>query len=160
MAKSVEIRGIETLQRAFNVAEMKLRVLPTTAFKRFAERIKDVAKSTLAARGFIDTGALFASIHTQLINATPLQIVWSIIAGDPNISRGEGKYQLTRSKKSGGGIPGTAGVKNTEEYAEAVEDIGASDRGPAKYMEDSAKWAEQRIQGIVLSVIREAFGGL
>ena len=149
----IHIDGVMEVQTFINLFHLKLHAVKSEVMMRFAGELASVAQEILLTFGYYDTGALYASIHPEMVRATIESIITDVVAGDPNVVRGEGRYAQSTKR------PGTkVEPMPTTEYAVQVEEEGAMFRGPAKYMETAYQFgeavAEKRIAALLQQQLR------
>lgn len=124
--ESITIEGLVDVQELLKDIESKVEAMKEIILKRFMEEVAVIAKENCPK----DTGALQYSIHTEILEATLKKVEGAVIAGDPNVIRGEGEF--TESHWTTLGLPPSK--MPTSEYAGLVEE-------KAGYMETAYQWA-------------------
>ena len=110
MAKTITIQGIERIKFALLKMETNLKPFAKKFGRTAGGEIRNVARKNINS----DTGALDASVHVTVGEALN-EVKIKVIAGKPDIRRGEGKFAKGRG---GQGVSLLA----TDQYAQAHED--------------------------------------
>lgn len=151
----IQVFGLRNTIKSMAATNMIMGSVKSKFVESLATQTKERAQDELDNRGFVDTQALYDSIHPKVIKDTTQQTTYDVIAGDANIIRGQGKYTFSRKNNNNVGD-----ISPTEDYAAIVEEIGSSNRGPAKYMAMAYQWAESVAGAKASAMIRTALGVL
>ena len=135
----IAITGVRETISALNRIKRNFQAFKKVATKNFSEQVVEVAKKNVKK----DTGALHDSIHSKMDKDTPEVLIFKVIAGSPDVRRGEGKYKIGHGSSGGRKVS----VLATNKYAEAHE----NDR---RYMETASDFTLSRF----VKAIEKAIG--
>jgi len=132
------VRGLNSVRQAFMATQMKIDATKLKAVDKVALKIRDHARKRSLPK---DTGALWESIHTEIESAQPTLIIENIIAGDPNVNRGAGRFIYDKHGFK-------ASLQPTLKYVEIIE----SKRG---YMSEAYQWGSAKAYDLFAKYVRE-----
>ena len=138
----ITIEGLTECQNSLEAMEVTLGVVKLIILERFAEAVQILAQE----RCPVDTGALQASIHQELIENTFERIVIDVVAGSPDIARGAGAFVMS-TKMGVWGRPTPVSFAPTSEYADLAE-------AKAGYMENAYQWALANVDKYLTMAIK------
>ncbi len=140
---AIQITGLRETIHALNKIKRNMPAFLVHATDKYTEQIKNVAKESCP----VDTGALQASIHNKKAVREGVSVKGQVIAGSDAISRGQGKYKVSRKTNK------PVSLLATSQYAEVAEERSLNRKG---FMRTAVNWADAKAKRAVRVAIETA----